>query len=156
MIVWGGQGYTGDLNSGGRYDPVANTWRPTSVINAPTPRMSHTALWTGQEMIVWGGSRLFPNRRQPQNTGRMYLPDMDVWASVNVPLSILPRSMHVAVWTGDFMLIWGGSVDPFYENPLTTGGRYAPHALGVALRQASPVDTDRQVRSNSRQPLLSR
>src|SRR6266481_1271325 len=30
-------------------------WTATSTTNAPTDRYSHTAVWTGSEMIVWGG-----------------------------------------------------------------------------------------------------
>jgi hypothetical protein len=32
-----------------------DTWTATSVINAPLARIEHTAVWTGSEMIVWGG-----------------------------------------------------------------------------------------------------
>ena len=32
-----------------------DTWTPTSTTNAPSGREYHTAVWTGSEMIVWGG-----------------------------------------------------------------------------------------------------
>src|SRR5438128_3699799 len=32
-----------------------DTWTPTSLTNAPAARLNHTAVWTGSEMIVWGG-----------------------------------------------------------------------------------------------------
>ena len=32
-----------------------DTWTATSTTNAPSPREEHTAVWTGTEMIVWGG-----------------------------------------------------------------------------------------------------
>src|SRR6476659_3550018 len=32
-----------------------NTWTPTSTTNAPEARTEHTAVWTGSEIIVWGG-----------------------------------------------------------------------------------------------------
>src|SRR5206468_106391 len=38
--------------SGGCTD---DTWAPTSLTNAPDARANHTAVWTGNEMIVWGG-----------------------------------------------------------------------------------------------------
>ena len=38
--------------SGGCTD---DTWTPTTLTNAPTARWRHTAVWTGSEMIVWGG-----------------------------------------------------------------------------------------------------
>ena len=55
MIIWGGNN-GGFLNTGGRYNPVTNSWTATSTINVPAARGYHTAVWTGSEMIVWGGS----------------------------------------------------------------------------------------------------
>jgi N-acetylneuraminic acid mutarotase len=57
MIVWGG--ITADfntfLNDGARYNPADNTWKLMSNTGAPTARWQHTAVWTGSEMIIWGG-----------------------------------------------------------------------------------------------------
>ena len=47
-----------------------DTWTRTSTADAPTRRVNHTAVWTGSEMIVWGGS----DSRQPSNTGGRYNP----------------------------------------------------------------------------------
>ena len=58
MIVWGGVGCSyGNchLNTGGRYNPSTDSWTATGTNNAPTGRDFHTAVWTGSEMIVWGG-----------------------------------------------------------------------------------------------------
>src|SRR6476659_8168535 len=59
MIVWGGHGDFDLLgyyfNTGGRYDPGTDRWTATSTDNAPDGRYRHTAVWTGDEMIVWGG-----------------------------------------------------------------------------------------------------
>src|SRR6185369_5526854 len=43
MVVWGGFGERidntlGSLDTGGRYDPIANSWAPTSTVAAPEPR----------------------------------------------------------------------------------------------------------------------
>jgi len=54
MIVWGGY-YFDNTNTGGRYNPSTNTWIASSTINAPTARVEHTGVWTGSEMLVWGG-----------------------------------------------------------------------------------------------------
>ncbi len=43
-------------NTGGRYNPSTDSWTATSTINAASIRVRHTAVWTGSEMIVWGGS----------------------------------------------------------------------------------------------------
>jgi hypothetical protein len=54
MIIWGGFGDSFS-NIGERYDPDTDSWTFTSSSNAPEARVSHTAVWTGSEMIVWGG-----------------------------------------------------------------------------------------------------
>ena len=60
MTVWGGYGYdsTGTLvcfNTRGRYNLLTDSWVSTSLVDSPVARESHTAVWTGVEMIVWGG-----------------------------------------------------------------------------------------------------
>ena len=40
------------ISDGGCTD---DTWAATSTSNAPDGRSAHTAVWTGSEMIVWGG-----------------------------------------------------------------------------------------------------
>ncbi len=60
MIVWGGTNAGGVLNTGGRYNPGADSWSATSTTNAPSARYFHTAIGTDSEMIVWGGSNFVP------------------------------------------------------------------------------------------------
>jgi hypothetical protein len=55
MIVWGGYGGT-YFDTGGRYNSGMNSWTATSTTNAPDGRYSPTAVWTGSQMIVWGGT----------------------------------------------------------------------------------------------------
>jgi hypothetical protein len=73
MIVWGGSTptLTGALNTGGRYSPASDAWQATSLVDAPSPRDTHTAVWTGTEMIVWGG---FQNAAGALDTGGRYSP----------------------------------------------------------------------------------
>jgi hypothetical protein len=56
MIVWGEEnlGFP-NFDSGGRYDPAIDSWKSISTSNAPNTGLGHTAVWTGTEMIVWGG-----------------------------------------------------------------------------------------------------
>ena len=46
MIVWGGRNNTGfsQLNTGGRYNPVTNTWSATNVTNARARRQAHRSV----------------------------------------------------------------------------------------------------------------
>ena len=123
MIVWGGSFYDGTyhyLNTGGRYNPAADTWIATSVTNAPDGRSSHTAIWTGAEMIVWGGGQGLSGGFY--NTGGRYNPGLDSWAATNTSNPPQARISHTAVWTGSQMVIWGGIL---YSNTDTnTGGQY--------------------------------
>ncbi|TLD43135.1 MAG: hypothetical protein JETT_0570 [Candidatus Jettenia ecosi] len=121
MIVWGGSGvsqYHNRLNTGGRYNPATDTWTSTNTIGAPSHRVYHTAVWTGTEMIVWGGTYV----NNYFNTGGCYNAATDTWTSTNTTDAPSPRIEHTAVWTGTEMIVWGGSTDVY----LNTGGRYSP------------------------------
>ena len=96
-----------------------DTWATTAT-NVPTPRSSHTAVWTGSEMIVWGG---IDNVVGYSNTGGRYDPAIDNWRGTSTTSAPDRRVAHTAVWTGSEMIIWGG-VDG--SNFLNTGGRYNP------------------------------
>jgi len=54
MIVWGGTDFSA-FNDGGRYNPAGDTLTPVSTAIAPAARYQHTAVWTGTEMIIFGG-----------------------------------------------------------------------------------------------------
>jgi len=121
MIIWGGGGYNDDwdkqnLNSGGRYDPATDSWIPTTFENVPEGRFNHTAIWTGNEMIIWGGrtgdAKLF-------STGGKYNPSTDSWIATSNTNAPQERTGHTAVWSGSEMIVWGG-----YSQ--STGGRYNP------------------------------
>ena len=80
MIVWGGSGDSGISNTGGRYNPSTDSWTATSTTNAPDARYYHTAIWSGSEMIVWGG---VANGSNFLNTGGRYNPSTDSWTATS-------------------------------------------------------------------------
>ena len=96
---------------------VDETWTAISTTNAPAPRASHTAVWTGSEMIVWGGYG-----GTYLNTGGRYDPSTDSWTAISTINAPAPRGGNTAVWTGSEMIVWGGD-DGF---SLNTGGKYNP------------------------------
>jgi N-acetylneuraminic acid mutarotase len=120
MVVWGGESAVAStyLNTGGRYDPVNDTWSATSTVNAPTQRFGHTAVWTGQRMVVWGGA----NGPTLQVFGGRYDPVADTWAATSSVNQPFVRRGHSAIWTGSRMIVWGGE----NGSPLNSGGRYDP------------------------------
>jgi len=137
MIVWGGTGDFpfGDLNTGGRYNPTSDSWTPTNTYNVPQPRSSHTAVWTGSEMIVWGGNgqNAFSSTL---NTGGRYDPATDSWTATNVADAPSARDLHTAVWTGTQMIVWGGTGDFINFN---SGGRYNPGTdTWIAMTSIAP------------------
>ncbi len=124
MIVFGGLNKSGTLNDGAAYDPATDSWTPISSAGAPSPRSQHTAVWTGTEMIVWGG---FANELDPPYvpvaSGAAYDPSTDTWRPTTLAHAPPPRASHVAVWTGDRMIVWGGSSG---DGTLGDGGIYDP------------------------------
>jgi N-acetylneuraminic acid mutarotase len=125
MVVWGGEvaqgSGTASTDSGGRYDPVTDSWTPTSTVAAPQGRRSHTVVWTGSEMIVWGGYDSAANDQL--NTGGRYDPSSDSWRPVSDDGAPARRYFHTAVWSGSEMIVWGGVSA---GAGLNTGGRYNP------------------------------
>jgi hypothetical protein len=121
MVIWGGSATPAEqYNDGGRYDPVTNSWiGSTSIVNAPTARHFHCGVWSGGEMIIWGG---WSQATSYVNTGGTYFPDN--WlGSTSTVNALNPREAHSGVWTGSEMIAWGGWNGTSHEN---TGGRYNP------------------------------
>jgi len=105
MIVWGGIDTDGP--TGGIYDPASDTWEPISTQNAPSARdiiLGYgSAVWTGQEMIVWSGTG-----------GGIYNPQTDTWKSISLPLQevYLISQTGTWCWTGNEMLANGWLYNP--------------------------------------------
>jgi N-acetylneuraminic acid mutarotase len=122
MLVWGGHSGAFDfttLNTGAKYDPQTDSWTPISGINAPAARMSFPSLWTGTELIVWGGFVLTPDTGS--DTGARYNPTTDTWTPMQTTNAPTPRGNHSAVWTGSEVVVWGGKNNNSYTD---TGGVY--------------------------------
>lgn len=88
---------------GAAYDPVTDTWR-----QLPLPpdgqRSEAIAVWTGTQMIVWGGV----GDHGLLSDGLAYSPDPNKWDSIDAA-PIAGRVGMAAVWTGDEVVVWGGS-----------------------------------------------
>jgi hypothetical protein len=139
MIVWGGSALpeSGEpldfpTQDGAGYDPDADTWREISP--APVPGgVGYSAIWTGEEMIVWGDASLDAKKA----AGAAYDPETDAWRTIaEAPLA--PRAGHLAVWTGKEMIVWGGFLTAYererYDgqgaayDPATDSWRMLPRA----------------------------
>ena len=112
MIVWGGRLSTPSIKetyrNGGRYNPVTDSWTAISETKAPWGRAHHTAVWTGTQMIVWGGKHQDFDVNDGFYDGGRYNPSANSWTAVSTDAPPAGRIAHAAVWTGSKMLVWGG------------------------------------------------
>lgn len=145
IIQWGGTEVAGGFftsnvsNEGEVFGPHSVAPVSTSLVGAPSARMSHTAVWTGTRMIIHGGYDMAFNL--PGDT-RAYDPVTNTWATLSNVNAPTPRTVHTAVWTGTEMIIWGGEnaqnitqVNGAAYNPATNGWRtLAPAPAAVASR----------------------
>lgn len=129
MIAWGGWSLDGSstfYNNGAKYDPSTNTWQGISSVGAPTARQNHSAVWTGQEMIIWGGGP--SGAGNMTQTGGRYNPTNDTWTATTTVNAPSRRSHHTAVWTGQDMIVWGGVFSDGFQQYFDSGGVYDPVA----------------------------
>jgi N-acetylneuraminic acid mutarotase len=110
LLVWGGDSgaQLERLHAdGAAYDPTRQRW--TKLPPSPlAPRVGQTAVWTGRELVIWGGyvaeSR---NHQRATNDGATYDPATRRWRLLpRAPLT--PRTNAVGVWTGNAVMILGG------------------------------------------------
>ncbi|HYZ11752.1 MAG TPA: hypothetical protein VE962_07635 [Actinomycetota bacterium] len=126
---------------GQAFDPQTRSWR--SLPPAPiAPRSGAVYLWTGSEVIVWGGGDLV----DPVNTeGAAYDPASDSWRTIDrAPLGL---NLASAVWTGREMIAFGSLLDQrnAAETETAVGAAYDP-ALD-RWRELPPSDLSPQATS---------
>jgi hypothetical protein len=115
LLVWGG--WTGGPyeDSGGLFDPAAGAsgaWIATSKSGAPSPRMEQVGVWTGSDLVVWGGCGS-DSCAQVLDDGGRFAPDASggQWAPIASQPALTARRGHTAVTTGASILVWGGRKD---------------------------------------------
>ena len=116
---------TRSLRSRRKVNPTNDSWLPTAPTGQSVSRRDHTAIWTGTEMIVWGG---FDGEVYLNNGGR-FNPALNSWTPLTLTGAPEPRALHTAVWSGSQMIVWGG----YNGSVINTGGRYNPAANSWAL-----------------------
>ena len=116
LFAWGGSDNAAptpdsDISrSGALYDPAAQLWRTTAP--APiAPRSRPTTVWTGSEVLVWGG---LDASRHVVNDGAAYNPTTNAWhklPSTNAPGTGTQQpgvrpTLQAAVWTGTKLAVF--------------------------------------------------
>jgi hypothetical protein len=100
---------------------ISPSWRPLPA--APIGgRIAAGAVWTGQEMIVWGGVAR-TGTIEPVGDGAAYDPTTRVWHRIApAPSGVLGDVGAAAAWTGSDALLWAGNSP---DGP-AVGGMYDP------------------------------
>lgn len=139
MIVWGGlenyQRPTVDriLGDGGILSfpegKPEGEWRALPLEGAPSARYGHTAIWTGTELLVFGGCGQEPGATRcvkPLNDGGTFDPypaeGVAHWRPLPVDRAVTPRTSHSSIWTGRYLIVWGGLDEAGHVIP--GGARY--------------------------------
>jgi hypothetical protein len=106
--------------------------------NAPAARSRHAAFWTGQKVLLWGGSNQ-TSGVPILLAGGLYDPATNGWESTSTSTTLNQFSGYSAIaWTGNVMLVWGQSNGPTDSG---TGARYDPVAnawVSIARESAPP------------------
>ena len=112
MVVWGGFDGGANLDSGGVLDPAAatgGTWTPITETGAPAGRQRLVGVWTGSQMMVWGGcggDSCFTT----YGDGGFWTPGANggTWTAVPEGKITTGRINATGVWTGKQVIVWGG------------------------------------------------
>jgi hypothetical protein len=106
------------------YNPATNRWRRLPSMGPG--RTGQVAVWTGRQLLVWGGETLRARESIPPPHGVAYEPAHNRWSAL--PTSPLRgRSSPTGVWTGRQMIVWGGQpIEKATPRSLNDGAAYTP------------------------------
>lgn len=100
-------------------------------------RIGPAAVWTGSEMVIWGGSTLLePSGTAPLDDGAAFDLASGVWRPI-APAPIRAGSDAASVWTGNEMIVWGGSNS---GESSSTGAAYDPSSDTWRTLPDAPID----------------
>jgi hypothetical protein len=134
--------------NGSIYNFTTNSWTPVSSSNSPPPRAFAHGVWTGQEVLIWGGMnapRLGVDAAQVTPRGiSFYNPSTAQWRSA-APAQGEPffRGRERPVWTGQHMFIWKNSEqdNTHYFTPSSNSWGKIPLPAGFGLSSINYDDT---------------
>jgi hypothetical protein len=125
---------------------LTGTWKPTA--EAPIDgRTQHGLVWTGSEVVVWGGTSSSDDPGQSvfegitPRDGAAYEPVADRWRLIpNAPIP--GRNGPVIAWTGSEVLVFGGRAG---EATRVDGAAWSPTTNAWRTIARAPLDGDETV-----------
>jgi hypothetical protein len=105
---------------------LRGAWRPTALPDTEG-RSSHAMVWTGSEVIVWGGVASSRNGHSvfdasAPRDGLAYDPATDSWRDIG-DAPIVGRESPITVWSGTEVIVFGGRAG---EDAVLDGAAYDP------------------------------
>ncbi len=79
-----------------------------SLEGAPAPRIDEAIVWTGTELLVWGGCANVGGEYRLVADGGRYDPEANRWRPIARRNAPSPRAKPLVLWTGSGLLVWGG------------------------------------------------
>ena len=119
---------------------MTDTWTPLDSSVGPTARTEHTMIWTGSEVIIFGGRSAYDSYPGGYlNTGARYDPKTGAWEGLATEQAPSPRSLHMAVWTGKEMIVWGGNTNSASTSIIdrVTVSPFLRHVMFVSRKDTS-------------------
>ena len=113
-------------------DPCVNGQAAWKKVEVPAElvarRASHSAVWTGTEVLIWGG---FGADGAPLNSGFRWNPLTGEARAITEVGAPSPRFGHYSRWIGDAMLVYGGLIvenlpDSRFGKAVSGGAFYYP------------------------------
>jgi hypothetical protein len=144
VVVWTGkEAIFTDSESLLRYDPATDVWSQGSPIPG-VERGLPTVVWTGRELVVWGGSMIVHHRPSDYDMslrdGYAYRPATDEWRLL--PAAPIGAWGAVGAWDGRLVLVWGGEAtsnqgrERFVQNQ---GAAYDPATNAWSRLPQAPI-----------------
>jgi len=134
VVSLGGDGDVEDTETS-----AAGRWTPLP--EGPlSPRIRVAEVWTGEEMVLWGGRDCGAGRCDDESVpaladGAAYDAAADTWRPLS-PSPLSPRSGTSAEWTGREVLFWGGRGP---DSALVDGAAYDPATDTWRMLAPSPL-----------------
>ena len=117
---------------------AAGAWSLMPAAPISTDRGGASVVWTGHELIVWGGTT--GRNDQLRADGAAYNPSTHTWRVLPAsPLSA--RVQQASVWTGSELVIWGGydNESDVHLHATADGAAYSPATNTWQVLPLAPI-----------------
>lgn len=149
LIVWSGSpkayrfaSADSPVAGGMRLDGTA--WREMQAKGAPSARAGAVHVWTGRELVVWGG-----RKGKPITNGAAYDPATDTWRRLSAKNAATTHNGEY-LWSGTELWLWGGAHVSVRTGISKSSAGFAYDPAADAWRALADVPGDKDDLLNAR------